>query len=113
MEPTAVSKTALVQAIEEGLCEHHDGCTETVLDTVRLAVPFTHPKGNFRYADYVLRVEGNEVMGIGLIACQYCSDRGYVYVRDACGYCDSEGCERCQYKGSKLAKIPCQDCKKN
>lgn len=114
MKPTQVDDLAITQAIDCGLCEDESAdCAGTILETVELAVPFTHPKGNFRYADYVLRVEGGIVVSVGLIHCEYCSDKGYVLVTNACEECEGEGCEVCKFRGGKLTKIRCQDCKKS
>lgn len=112
-----ISERATSRAIDAGICDKEEDAKDAVLALVRLAVPFTHRMGNFRYADYVFRVEGVRVVDISMIRCEHCSDKGYVLVQDYCGFCDPDNpapdCPDCHGRGSKLAKIRCQDCKKS
>jgi len=72
---------------------------DAITTAVTVAAPITHPKGNKRYYDLVLRVVNDDLLDITPIKdshCQNCAGlRGFLQYDDF---------------GDRLVKIPCSDC---
>lgn len=110
MESTGINSEIINKAIDLGFCEDETACAATLQEAVRLAAPFTHPSGNLRSEDWVLKVEDGVLVDLSLVQCDTCKDTGYVFVGEVCPRCDGEGCKWCKDDGSIPTRIRCQDC---
>lgn len=74
-----------------------------ILEMVRQSAKVTHPFGNRRYEDYVFKMDGKKVEGIGLFAGgsgngtgkQRGEGDGRSTYYDDCPRCDGMGCDHC------------------
>jgi len=91
---------------------------DTVRKNLRMmvlgAAPFTHPKGNRRYKDFVMRILYGVLEEVDLIEapgqCDCCSGTGTVEVSEECPRCNGAGCVYCAFDGTIPKLIQCPEC---
>jgi hypothetical protein len=77
---------------------------------IDLAAPISHPKGQFRYDDWVFRIDAGRLVDVNVILCSACDDSGEVVMYEPCYGCDCRGTriDSCGYRETIM--VPCNVC---
>lgn len=105
----SLSQRAFRSGLQLGVFD--DNGVREVNRIIKRTTPVTHQRGNKRFNDLILKVEGEVVTDIYMVKCRYCMDTKRVSVANECDKCAGRGCNKCRQEGYIRGYIPCQDCK--
>ena len=108
-----VNKNVLLYAHRLGFDDsdelQSDSMEQAILRAIDLATPFTHPKGNRRYKEWIFAVNKHSVNFIHLIKCDACLDRKRIQFIETCELCGGGGCSSCRNGNVNLYRA-CPEC---
>lgn len=114
IDSVIVTEHAYIQAHKLGMdgSAHRYGLYGVLLDMVERAAPCReHPKGNYRFEEWVLKLRKEGVLStVHLIQCDECIDRRRTQMWDECLDCVGKNCRKCSGKGRVQLWVPCGSC---